>query len=436
MENIFLKITPDWQAAYSDLSKAIELLAPLRDQQFGITFSEFGIFSEPGLTLDKVSFGWDGGDDHGGLDFIVHFQDNAAFEAALTLRDANDQDIPHPSIAELVQEAIDGLPLFALELLGVLNPGLELPQNEEPPRHVDNPYLINGLPMHGLPIGSVYPSETPTVFCLDSETDTRYGGAHVYRLQNHLGYNPEKKEVEIGQLSQLLQFCKKEEGGEVVPGVFTEQLLIVAIDRTRKLGAAFPDPNNVEALQHLEAALNCFKARVDRRVAAGVMGKLENVPVETDDDAVDGPKDKKPSFYELGESPVETPFSKLINFLASLHTNMGLSAGNGVAYVSVHEWKGDCRVFFGHTSPYQGPSLWFQVIVREGRAVGYNLEVDDKRTKLTDNYEAQLMQLAWNNLPLITTITSQFGESVQAFIREVDPEGFAAQQGKRHPDFA
>jgi hypothetical protein len=59
-------------------------------------------------------------------------------------------------------------------------------------------------------------------------------------------------------------------------GVLDDDLLAILIDRQRCFQAGpYACAENAEALQHLEAALECLKQRVRNRIARGVMGTYQ-----------------------------------------------------------------------------------------------------------------------------------------------------------------
>lgn len=116
----------------------------------------------------------------------------------------------------------------------------------------------------------VYPSDEPTISVFD---DKEYGGAHRYNITNCLGFKDGKTQYEFS--FQTIQFVQKNEDGSMTPGVQSEQLVHVLIDRQKKLNARFPSPFNEKALAGLEMFLEAQKERVDDRIARGVMGDLK-----------------------------------------------------------------------------------------------------------------------------------------------------------------
>lgn len=117
---------------------------------------------------------------------------------------------------------------------------------------------------------TVFPSEEQTIFV---EEDDTYGGAHVYKFEESLGFNNGKAEYQ--GTYQTISFVKKEEDGTILAGLQSEQLLIALIDRHEKLNARFPSEQNVVFIEHLKAALSLQEDRVRDRINRGVMGELK-----------------------------------------------------------------------------------------------------------------------------------------------------------------
>ena len=118
----------------------------------------------------------------------------------------------------------------------------------------------------------VYPSSVNTISVL---TDDTYGGAHNYRIIESLGFDSERQDHMYTNKFQEIKFIKKELDGSITPGLQSEQLLLVLIDRHRKLNERFPCDENLEMIKHLEAALGYQTARVRDRINRQVMGKLK-----------------------------------------------------------------------------------------------------------------------------------------------------------------
>lgn len=78
----------------------------------------------------------------------------------------------------------------------------------------------------------VFPSDEKTI-CV--ENDAIYGGAHRYELKNSVGFNNGK--ADYVESVQTVQFVQKNDDGSMIPGIQSEQLAYVMLDRTKKLNA-------------------------------------------------------------------------------------------------------------------------------------------------------------------------------------------------------
>lgn len=120
--------------------------------------------------------------------------------------------------------------------------------------------------------GVVFPSEERTIAVLKDDT---YDGAHKYYLTNCLGFNDGKTEYTPGE-GQIINFIQKPtDGGPIIPGIQSEQLVIMLLDRHEKLNNAFPSEQYAKMKAGLEMFLEASKERVEARIARDVMGKLE-----------------------------------------------------------------------------------------------------------------------------------------------------------------
>jgi len=117
---------------------------------------------------------------------------------------------------------------------------------------------------------TVYPSNEKTLSVIRED---EYDGAHVYYARNCNGF--ENGKTGYVTTEQQIRFVKKSKDGSVIPGLQSEQLLHILIDRHKKLNAAFPSEFNEDFIAHLEGALQSQRNRVDDRINRGTMGKLE-----------------------------------------------------------------------------------------------------------------------------------------------------------------
>lgn len=116
----------------------------------------------------------------------------------------------------------------------------------------------------------VFPSEEKTI---QVECDPIYGGAHKYALLNSIGFNNGKAEYVEG--TQTIQFVQKSDDGKMIPGIQSEQLAYVMLDRTKKLNSRFPSPYNEKMIAGLEMFLDACRERIEDRINRGVMGQLK-----------------------------------------------------------------------------------------------------------------------------------------------------------------
>ena len=165
--------------------------------------------------------------------------------------------------------------------------GWEIPDNEDPkregyfvqypdgynswsPKEVFEESYRSTKGLIPIEYGIVFPSEENTVSVVP---DVDYNGAHRYCFQNSLGFKDGKAEY-IPSL-QFIQFVQKNEDGTMIPGVQSEQLILAILDRTKKLNAKFPSPENLTMIYGLEMFLEACEKRIRDRMARGVMGGLK-----------------------------------------------------------------------------------------------------------------------------------------------------------------
>lgn len=119
----------------------------------------------------------------------------------------------------------------------------------------------------------VFPSEENTITV---QEDKEYGGAHLYKFTNCLGFKDGKTQYdEPYYSSQTIQFVQKNEDGSMTPGLQSEQIVLALIDRQEKLNARFPSLFNAKALAGLRMFIEAQKERVEDRMNRGVMGDLK-----------------------------------------------------------------------------------------------------------------------------------------------------------------
>ena len=108
---------------------------------------------------------------------------------------------------------------------------------------------------------------------VNDQLDPDYGGAHSYEAKNSIGFNNGK--AEYIDSYQTIDFVMKRDDGTMMPGLQSEQLVHILIDRTNKLNAKFPSDFNQEMLRGLNIYLDACKARIEDRMNRGVMGQLK-----------------------------------------------------------------------------------------------------------------------------------------------------------------
>ena len=119
----------------------------------------------------------------------------------------------------------------------------------------------------------VYPSSEQTVFVHEEPT---YGGAHLYHITNCMGFENGETQYVLSEFDvQSIQFVHKADDGTITPGLQSEQLVIMLLDRHIKLDERFPSPQNKQMISCLQGFLDACQARIDDRINRGVMGKLK-----------------------------------------------------------------------------------------------------------------------------------------------------------------
>jgi ribosome assembly protein YihI (activator of Der GTPase) len=75
--------------------------------------------------------------------------------------------------------------------------------------------------------------------------------------------------------TQEIQFVQKNLDGTIIPGVQSEQLALILLDRARKLNARFPSVQNGQMIDGLQMFIEACEDRVRERMDRGVMGDLK-----------------------------------------------------------------------------------------------------------------------------------------------------------------
>lgn len=116
----------------------------------------------------------------------------------------------------------------------------------------------------------IFPSNVRSI---QVEYDDTYGGAHNYFAKKCLGY--ENGETIYSNELVEIPFIKKLDNGTIIPGLQSEQLVCILLDRAIKLNARFPSFENERMIEGLEMFLSACEDRIQDRINRGVMGELK-----------------------------------------------------------------------------------------------------------------------------------------------------------------
>lgn len=116
----------------------------------------------------------------------------------------------------------------------------------------------------------VYPSLESTIEVIP---DDGFDGAYRYRAKMCAGFNHGK--TKYVDSTDTIQFVRKYEDGTVTPGWQSEQLVLIILDRVKKLNEKFPCEQNAKQVAALEAYLAACQERIDDRLDRKVMGDLK-----------------------------------------------------------------------------------------------------------------------------------------------------------------
>lgn len=118
----------------------------------------------------------------------------------------------------------------------------------------------------------VFNSIEPTIETIPTDG---YNGAHRYRVKLCNRFNKETQTADYVDKTVTLQFVHKNEDGTIIPGLQSEQLALILLDRVKKLNEKFPHPTNEKQVAGLQMFLDACKERVQERIDRGVMGELK-----------------------------------------------------------------------------------------------------------------------------------------------------------------
>lgn len=117
----------------------------------------------------------------------------------------------------------------------------------------------------------VYPSEIRTI---RKTKDAQYGGgAHSYHILNCHGFH--EGHTRYGGDCQHIQFVHKADDGTITPGLQSEQLVLVLLDRHERLNERFPSDQHEKMKAGLQMFMDACRERVNERLERGVMGDLK-----------------------------------------------------------------------------------------------------------------------------------------------------------------
>jgi hypothetical protein len=116
----------------------------------------------------------------------------------------------------------------------------------------------------------VFPSKENTISVAE---DDIYGGAHVYLAKHSLGFNDGKAEY-IDSYTAI-NFIRKDENGNIIAGLQSEQLAYILLDRVIKLNNRFPSPQNAKQIDGLKMFIEGCEERIRDRISRNVMGELK-----------------------------------------------------------------------------------------------------------------------------------------------------------------
>ena len=119
---------------------------------------------------------------------------------------------------------------------------------------------------------TVYPSLQLTIEVILTDG---YNGAHRFRLQLSEGFDSQKNTHNYIDKTTTLQFVQKNDDGSVTPGLQSEQLALILLDRVKKLNERYPSEQNDKQIEGLTMYLQACKDRVEERINRGVMGELK-----------------------------------------------------------------------------------------------------------------------------------------------------------------
>jgi len=117
---------------------------------------------------------------------------------------------------------------------------------------------------------TVYPSDKRTITV---RLDDKYGGAHEYFCNPTIGYYGNDFKYIDDEIR--IRFVQKLDNGDTLPGLQSEQLVYILLDRLEKLNAVYPHDQYGKMKCGLNMFLEACKERIDDRIDRNVMGELK-----------------------------------------------------------------------------------------------------------------------------------------------------------------
>lgn len=118
---------------------------------------------------------------------------------------------------------------------------------------------------------TVFPSEEKTIKVL---RDPGYDdGVHDYHVNECVGFDQASQNHKYVSTRQYIAFVRKDPDGTVRPGLQSEQLALILMDRAEKLNKRFPSKQTARMIDGLSMFLAACRERVQDRMERNVMGE-------------------------------------------------------------------------------------------------------------------------------------------------------------------
>lgn len=120
---------------------------------------------------------------------------------------------------------------------------------------------------------TVFPSEDATIKFRDTPR-----GCDEYTINEMIGFDKEKNRPVYGNSTQTIRFVHSNVQQGMNYGLQSEQLVLMLIDRTRKLNKQLPSPHSAKMIAGLEVFMDACRERFEERIKAGVAGTPKPLP--------------------------------------------------------------------------------------------------------------------------------------------------------------